>query len=54
MTEDDFHKPGMVFQIGVEPQRIDIISAVDGLDYAAASNRAIKMNVDGMELKVLS
>ena len=54
LTEDDFHRPGMVFQIGVEPQRIDIISAVDGLDYADASSRAVKMNVDGLEIKVLS
>ena len=53
MTEDDFHKPGMVLQIGVEPQRIDIISAVDGLDYTDASSRAVKMNVDGFEIKVL-
>jgi predicted nucleotidyltransferase len=44
----------MVFQIGNEPQRIDIISAVDGLDYADASLRAAKMTVDGMEIKVLS
>ena len=54
LTEEDFHKPGMVFQIGNEPQRIDIISAVDGLDYADAVGRAVKMNVDGMEIKVLS
>ena len=33
---------------------IDIISAVDGLDYVDASNRAVKMNVDGLEIKVLS
>jgi len=54
LTERDFHKPGMVFQIGNEPQRIDIISAVDGLDYADAVGRAVTMNVDGMEIKVLS
>ena len=54
LTADDFHRPGMVFQIGAEPQRIDIISAVDGLDYADASSRAVKMNVDGLEIKVLS
>ena len=30
------------------------ISAVDGLDYADASIRAVKMNVDGLEIKVLS
>ena len=34
--------------------RLDIISAVDGLDYADASSRAVKMNVDGLEIKVLS
>ena len=49
LAESDFHRPGMVFQIGVPPQRIDIISAVDGLDYAEASQRAVKMNVDGLE-----
>ena len=32
----------------------DIISAVDGLDYAEASQRAVKMNVDGLEIKVIS
>ena len=54
LTEADFHKPGMVFQIGNEPQRIDIISAADGLDYADAAKRAVKMMVDGLELKVIS
>ena len=54
LTEADFHKPGMVFQIGTEPQRIDIISAADGLDYADASHRAVRMIVDGLEIKVIS
>lgn len=54
LTEADFYRPGMVFQIGTEPQRIDIISAVDGLDYADASLRAVTMNVDGLEIKVVS
>ena len=54
LTEADFHKPGMVFQIGTEPQRIDIISAADGLDYADAARRAVRMTVDGLELKVIS
>ena len=54
LTEADFHKPGMVIQIGNEPQRIDIISAADGLDYADAAKRAVKMMVDGLELKVIS
>ena len=31
LKEEDFHRPGMVFQIGTAPQRIDILSAVSGL-----------------------
>ena len=54
LTETDFYRPGMVFQIGTVPQRIDIISAVDGLDYADAARRAVKMDVDGLEIKVVS
>lgn len=54
LTETNFHRPGVVFQIGVEPQRIDIISSVDGLDYADAVRRAEIMNVDGLEIKVVS
>ena len=54
LTEEDFHKPDMVFQIGVAPQRIDIISAIAGLDYAAAVGRAVKMTVDGLDIKVIS
>ena len=54
LAEVDFHRPGMVFQIGSAPQRIDIISAVDGLDYADAVLRAVKMKVDGLEIKVVS
>ncbi len=54
LTEEDFHKPGMVFQIGNEPQRIDIVSAIDGVDYVEAVKHAEQMMVDGLELKVIS
>src|SRR5215218_7620893 len=32
----DFAVPGITFQIGVEPVRIDIITAVDGLIFGSA------------------
>jgi len=44
----------MVFQIGTEPQRIDILSAVSGLSYQDAVSRAVTMSVDGLSLKVIS
>ena len=54
LKEEDFHRPGMVFQIGTAPQRIDILSAVSGLSYADAQARAVAMTVDGLTLKVIS
>jgi len=54
LTEADFHKPGMVFQIGTEPQRIDILSAVSGIAYEDAVMRAVPMQVDGLAIKVIS
>ena len=54
LKEEDFHKPGMVFQIGTEPQRIDILSAISGVAYEEAASRAVRMEVDGLSLKVIA
>lgn len=54
LKEEDFHTPGMVFQIGTEPQRIDILSAISGVSYTDAQTRAVHMEVDGLSLKVIS
>lgn len=54
LKEEDFHKPGMVFQIGTEPQRIDILSAISGVAYEDAASRAVRMEVDGLSLKVIA
>ena len=54
LKEEDFHTPGMVFQIGTEPQRIDILSRISGVDYADAVKRAVTMQADGLEFKVIS
>ena len=54
LKEEDFHKPGMVFQIGTEPQRIDILSAISGVTYEDAVSRAERMEVDGLSLKVIA
>ena len=33
LTENDLSTPGVVFQIGVEPIRIDILTAIDGVGF---------------------
>ena len=34
ITLDDFFTPDTVFQIGVAPNRIDILTSIDGVDFA--------------------
>ncbi|MDP2317990.1 MAG: hypothetical protein Q8O42_01440 [Acidobacteriota bacterium] len=36
VTEADFHRPGAVLQIGVEPNRIDVTTQIDGVVFEAA------------------
>ncbi len=43
-----------VFQIGVAPRRIDLLTGASGLSFSGAVENAITRRVDGIELKVLS
>jgi hypothetical protein len=36
ITEDDFAQPGVVFQIGVPPGRIDVLTELSGITFAEA------------------
>ena len=36
LTENDLATPGVVFQIGVAPLRIDVLTAIDGVEFAEA------------------
>ncbi|MBI2359331.1 MAG: hypothetical protein HYV04_10575 [Deltaproteobacteria bacterium] len=36
LTEKDLISPGVVFQIGVAPLRIDVLTAIDGVDFGEA------------------
>jgi hypothetical protein len=36
LTEKDLATPGVVFQIGIAPIRIDVLTAIDGVEFAAA------------------
>ncbi|HJQ36245.1 MAG TPA: DUF6036 family nucleotidyltransferase [Thermoanaerobaculia bacterium] len=36
LTEDDFAHPDLTFQIGVAPIRIDVLSSIDGVEFATA------------------
>jgi hypothetical protein len=36
LTEDDLSKEGTIFQIGVPPLRIDLMTSIDGVDFSDA------------------
>lgn len=39
LKEEDFSTPGVIFQIGVVPNRIDILTVVDGVTFEEAGPR---------------
>lgn len=54
VTESDFATTGITFQIGVEPVRIDIITAVDGLTFEQAWRNRVTAEYGGVPVPVLS
>jgi hypothetical protein len=54
LSRADLEKEGTVFQIGVAPRRIDILTAVSGLDFEEAFSRAIAMEIEGITVRIPS
>ena len=54
LTEADLKKDDTIFQIGVAPCRIDIITGVTGLQFDAAAKRSTKTEFDGIPVHILS
>lgn len=54
VTEVDFATPGITFQIGVEPVRIDVITAIDGISFEPAWKNRVSTAYGGVAVFVLS
>ncbi|EMI58122.1 MULTISPECIES: nucleotidyltransferase [Rhodopirellula] len=53
LTVDDLATPGMVFQIGVEPSRIDILTAISGVAFDDAWENKLHLELDDIKLNVI-
>jgi hypothetical protein len=53
LTVDDLAKPGTVFQIGVAPHRIDVLTAIDGVEFGEAWSRRITTEIAGTAVPVI-
>ena len=54
LTVEDLELPGTIFQMGVEPIRIDIITAIDGVQFDEAWPRRIAATFADQPVSVLS
>jgi hypothetical protein len=50
----DLQTPDMVFQIGVAPRRIDILTSIDGVGFDEAWPHRMVIEVEGQTLPVIS
>jgi hypothetical protein len=51
---DDLSTAGTIFQIGVEPVRIDIITSIDGVDFEEAWPDRVSADYGGQPVSVIS
>jgi len=54
ISVQDFEKEGMIFQIGIDPIRIDIITTITGVKFGEAIQNAKIMEIDGINIPTIS
>lgn len=54
LTPSDLSDPDVVFQIGVAPRRIDILTAIDGVTFDEAWPERETLPIEGLMVPVLS
>jgi predicted nucleotidyltransferase len=55
LSPSDFRSdPGSVFQVGVEPARIDILQQIDGITFAEAWEQRVKVSIEGLRVHIIS
>jgi hypothetical protein len=53
LSEKDFLHPGITFQIGVAPRRIDIVTEIAGIRFEQAYPNRISANIEGISVPVI-
>jgi hypothetical protein len=54
LTIEDLSQPGLIFQIGVEPIRIDIITRIDGVEFDEAWPERVEATFGDQRVNVLA
>lgn len=54
LTTEDLATEGTIFQIGLEPNRIDLLTSIDGVRFEDAWSRRVSTTYGGVPIHVLS
>jgi hypothetical protein len=54
LKEQDLVEPGLIFQIGVPPVRVDVLTSIEGLSFAEAWPARLQTKFMGQPVAVLS
>jgi hypothetical protein len=54
LTVSDLTQADIVFQIGVAPQRIDVLTGIDGVDFGSAWTERLEVDIGSATVPVLS
>ncbi len=53
-SPDDLGQPDLVFQVGVPPRRIDLLTSLDGVQFSTAWPARVEVDLDGLTVFVIS
>ena len=54
INDKTFTEQGIIFQIGIAPRRIDIITQIDGVDFDKAYEKKQEIAIENMRIPVIS
>lgn len=54
LSQEDLTEPEVVFQLGIVPSRIDILTSVTGVDFEDAWGRREVIDLDGVQVGVIA
>jgi hypothetical protein len=54
LAHEDLQKPGLIFQIGVAPNRIDILTSIDGVEFDEAWSLCKEIEIENLKVPIIS
>ena len=53
ISVDDLKTPDTVYQIGLPPRRIDLMTGISGVDFAEAWSSRVRAEIEGLFISVI-